>query len=69
MKKREFRALWIVRINAAAHLVGLSYSQLMHGLKKGGIEMDRKMLADLAMRDPSGFNAVAEVAKAQLAAA
>src|SRR5512143_1561253 len=68
VKKREFRALWIVRINAAAHLVGLSYSQLMHGLKKSGIAMDRKMLADLAMRDPNGFNAVAEVAKAQLAA-
>ncbi len=47
---------------------GLSYCQLMHGLKKGGIEIDRKMLADLAMRDPDGFNAVAEVAKAQLAA-
>ena len=67
MKKREFRALWIVRINAAARLVGLSYSQLIQGLKKSGIEMDRKMLADLAMRDPNGFNAVAEVAKAQLA--
>jgi large subunit ribosomal protein L20 len=68
VKKREFRALWILRINAAARLVGLSYSQLMHGLKKSGIAMDRKMLADLAMRDPGGFNAVAEVAKAQLAA-
>lgn len=68
VKKREFRSLWILRINAAARLVGLSYSQLMHGLKKSGIAMDRKMLADLAMRDPSGFNAVAEVAKAQLAA-
>ena len=68
LKKREFRSLWILRINAAARLVGLSYSQLMHGLKKSGIAMDRKMLADLAMRDPSGFNAVAEVAKAQLAA-
>jgi large subunit ribosomal protein L20 len=67
-KKRDFRSLWIVRINAAARLVGLSYSQLMQGLKKGGIAMDRKMLADLAMRDPGGFNAVAEVAKAQLAA-
>lgn len=68
VKKREFRALWIVRINAAARLVGLTYAQLINGLKKGGIAMDRKMLADLAMRDPSGFNAVAEVAKAQLAA-
>ena len=69
VKKREFRALWIVRINAAARLAGLSYSQLMHGLKMGGIEIDRKMLADLAMRDPNGFSAVAEVAKSQLAAA
>ena len=68
VKKREFRALWIVRINAAARLAGLSYSQLINGLKKGGIAMDRKMLANLAMHDPNGFNAIAEVAKAQLAA-
>lgn len=68
VKKREFRALWIVRINAAARLAGLSYSQLINGLKKGGIAMDRKMLADLAMNDPHGFTAIAEVAKAQLAA-
>jgi large subunit ribosomal protein L20 len=68
VKKREFRALWIVRINAAARLIGLTYGQLMHGLKKGGIDIDRKMLADLAMNDPSGFGAIAEVAKAQLAA-
>jgi large subunit ribosomal protein L20 len=68
VRKRDFRSLWIIRINAAARLVGLSYSQLVHGLKKGGISMDRKVLADLAMRDPSGFNAIAEVAKAQLAA-
>ncbi len=68
VRKREFRSLWIVRINAAARLVGLTYAQLVHGLRKGGIEMDRKMLADLAMRDPNGFNAVAEVAKAQIAA-
>jgi large subunit ribosomal protein L20 len=69
VRKREFRSLWIVRINAAARLVGLSYAQLIHGLKKSGIAMDRKVLADLAMRDPNGFNAIAEVAKAQLAAA
>ena len=69
MQQARVPRLWIVRINAAARLVGLSYSQLIHGLKKSGIEMDRKMLADLAMRDPSGFNAIAEVAKAQLAAA
>ena len=68
VRKREFRSLWIVRINAAARLVGLTYSQLVCGLKKGGIAMDRKMLADLAMRDPTGFHAVAELAKAQLAA-
>jgi large subunit ribosomal protein L20 len=69
VRKREFRSLWIVRINAAARLVGLSYSQLVNGLKKSGIAMDRKVLADLAMRDPNGFNAIAEVAKAQLPAA
>ena len=68
VRKREFRSLWIVRINAAARLVGLTYRQLIHGLKKGGIAMDRKVLAELAVRDPSGFNAIAELAKAQLAA-
>jgi large subunit ribosomal protein L20 len=68
VRKREFRSLWIVRINAAARLAGLSYSQLIHGLQKGGIAIDRKMLADLAMRDPSGFSAIAEIAKAQLPA-
>jgi large subunit ribosomal protein L20 len=67
-RKREFRSLWIVRINAAARLVGLTYAQLIDGLKRGGIAIDRKVLADLAMRDPSGFNAIAEVAKAQRAA-
>ena len=56
-----------MRINAAARLVGLTYAQLINGLKKGGIAMDRKVLADLAMRDPNGFNAIAEVAKGQLA--
>lgn len=68
VRKREFRSLWIIRINAAARLAGLSYSQLVHGLKKSGIVMDRKVLADLAMRDPKGFDAIAEIAKAQLAA-
>jgi large subunit ribosomal protein L20 len=68
VRKREFRSLWIVRINAAARLVGLTYGQLISGLKKGGIAMDRKVLAELAMRDPSGFNAIAAIAKAQLAA-
>src|SRR5262245_51042594 len=64
VKKREFRSLWIVRINAAARLVGLTYAQLMHGLKRSGIAIDRKVLADMAMRDPQGFNAIAETAKA-----
>lgn len=68
VRKREFRSLWIVRINAAARLAGLSYSQLVHGLKKSGIVMDRKVLADLAMRDPKGFDAIAEIVKSQLAA-
>ena len=68
VRKREFRSLWIVRINAAARLVGLTYAQLINGLKKGGIAMDRKVLADLAMHDPTGFNAIAEIAKAPLAA-
>src|SRR5262245_37604020 len=64
VRKREFRSLWIVRINAAARLAGLTYARLMNGLKKSGIAMDRKMLANLAMRDPDGFKAIAEVAKA-----
>ncbi len=68
VKKREFRALWIVRINAAARCVGLTYRELIHGLKKSGIEIDRKVLADLAMHDPDGFNAIAEAAKQQIAA-
>jgi len=68
VRKRTFRGLWIVRINAAARLNGLSYSQLMHGLKQGGIGVDRKMLADLAVRDPAGFQEFAQVAKAHLAA-
>jgi large subunit ribosomal protein L20 len=69
VRKRDFRSLWIVRINAGARLVGISYSQLIRGLTKAGIAIDRKMLADLAMRDPQGFGAIAETAKAQLAAA
>ncbi len=68
VRKRDFRSLWIVRINAAARLAGLTYGQLIHGLKKGGISIDRKMLANLAVSDPDGFNAIAGVAKAQLAA-
>ncbi len=68
VKKREFRSLWIVRINAAARRAGLNYRDFMHGLKKGGIEIDRKVLADMAMHDPEGFGALAEAAKQQLAA-
>ncbi len=68
VRKRAFRGLWIVRINAAARQCGLSYSQLIHGLQTGGVGVDRKMLADLAVRDPAGFQEVAQVAKAHLAA-
>jgi large subunit ribosomal protein L20 len=68
VRKREFRSLWIVRINAAARQCGLSYSQLVHGLQQAGVTVDRKMLADLAVRDPAGFQAVAQVAKARPAA-
>ncbi|HXF97774.1 MAG TPA: 50S ribosomal protein L20 [Gaiellaceae bacterium] len=65
-KKRTFRALWIVRINAAARAHGLSYNRFMAGVKKAGIELDRKSLADLAVSDPQAFAAVAERAKAAL---
>jgi large subunit ribosomal protein L20 len=68
-KKRQLRSLWIVRINAAARLHGLSYSRLMAGLKAAGSELDRKVLADLAVRDPQAFGRVAETAKQALAAA
>ena len=63
-KKRDFRALWIVRINAAARGSGLSYSRLIAGLNKARIALDRKVLADLAISDPAGFAAVANLAKA-----
>ncbi|MFS0654627.1 50S ribosomal protein L20 [Bacillus sp. 179-C3.3 HS] len=65
-KKRDFRKLWITRINAAARMNGLSYSRLMHGLKLAGIEVNRKMLADLAVNDLGAFNQLADAAKAQL---
>ena len=65
-KKRQFRALWIARINAAAREHGLSYSRLINGLKKAEVEVDRKVLADLAVRDKTAFGALAEKAKAQL---
>ncbi len=65
-RKRQFRALWIARINAAARECGLSYSRLINGLKKAAIEVDRKVLADLAVHDPAAFSALAEKAKASL---
>jgi large subunit ribosomal protein L20 len=68
-KKRDFRKLWIVRINAGAHLHGMSYSVFMHGLKKAGIEIDRKVLSDIAINDPAGFGAIAEKVKAAVNAA
>ena len=66
-RKRQFRALWIARINAAARVNGLSYSRLIAGLKKAAIEIDRKVLADLAVYEQSAFTAVVEKAKAALA--
>ncbi|OOZ34962.1 50S ribosomal protein L20 [Solemya velesiana gill symbiont] len=65
-KKRQFRALWIARINAGARANGLSYSRMINGLKKANIEIDRKMLADLAIFDKPAFSALAEQAKASL---
>ena len=67
-RKREFRVLWIARINAAARELGLSYSVFMNGLKKASIEIDRKMLADLAVADKSAFARIASEVKAKLAA-
>ena len=66
-KKRVFRSLWIARINAAAREHGLSYSRFMHGLKEAGVEMDRKVLAELAIVDPQAFGALAEMAKSKAA--
>ena len=63
-RKRDFRSLWIVRINAAARALGISYSKLIAGLAKAKIAIDRKILADLAVADPAGFGAVANIAKA-----
>ncbi len=65
-RKRDFRKLWIIRINAAAHMNDLSYSKLMHGLKLANIEIDRKVLAELAISDPSGFAQIANLASQQL---
>jgi large subunit ribosomal protein L20 len=66
-RKRQFRQLWIARINAAARMNGLSYSRMMHGLKLAGVDMNRKMLAELAVNDAEGFTALAELAKTKLA--
>ena len=65
-KKGDFRRLWIIRINAAARLHQLSYSRLMNGLRRAGVEINRKVLADLAVRDPAAFQQLAEVAKQAL---
>ena len=67
-KKRDFRRLWIVRINAAARQAGIRYSEFIHGLKKAGIELDRKVLAEIAYNDPKTFSELIEKAKAALAA-
>lgn len=67
VRKRQFRALWIQRINAAARLEGLTYSRFMNGLKLAGVELDRKVLADLAVREPEAFKVIAEQAKAAIA--
>ncbi len=66
-RKRQFRQLWIARINAAARMNGLSYSKLMHGLKLAEVDINRKMLSELAISDPAAFTALAEVAKSKLA--
>ena len=68
-RKRDFRTLWIQRIGAAARNNGLSYSQLIHGLKVGGIELDRKILAEMAVNDATGFASLVEIAKSHLTAA
>jgi large subunit ribosomal protein L20 len=65
VRKREFRRLWIARINAAARVNEITYSRLIHGIHKAGIEIDRKVLADLAVHDPKGFSAIASIAKGE----
>ncbi|MEE0116791.1 MAG: 50S ribosomal protein L20, partial [Lachnospiraceae bacterium] len=66
-RKRQFRQLWIARINAAARMNGLSYSRFMYGLKLAGVEMNRKMLAEMAVNDAEGFATLAELAKTKIA--
>ena len=65
-KKRDFRKLWIARINAGCRLNGMSYSSFMHGLKVAGVDLNRKVLADIAVNDPAGFTALTETAKANI---
>src|SRR6201985_2043306 len=65
-KKRQYRSLWIVRVGAAARIHGMSYTQLIHGLKTAGVELDRKILADIAVHDPGAFKSLAEQAKGAL---
>jgi large subunit ribosomal protein L20 len=67
VRKRSFRALWIQRLNAAARLEGMTYSRFIHGLERAGIDMDRKVLADIAGNDPAAFKAIAEKVRAALA--
>ena len=69
VRKRDFRKLWIIRINAAVRERGVRYSEFIHGLKLAGIDLDRKTLSEMAIDDPSGFDAVVELAKVALAAA
>jgi large subunit ribosomal protein L20 len=69
VRKRDFRRLWIIRINAGARLHGLSYNQFIHGLKLAQIDLDRKVLADIAVADPAAFGVIAEAAKAALTSA
>ena len=66
VRKRDFRRLWIARINAAARMNNLSYSKFVHGLKLAGVELDRKVMAELAISDPSGFSQIAKLASEQL---
>lgn len=66
-RKRQMRQLWIARINAAARMNGISYSKFMHGLKLAGVEVNRKMLSEMAISDPAGFAALAELAKSKVA--
>ncbi|MBA2114243.1 50S ribosomal protein L20 [Bremerella alba] len=68
VRKREFRKLWIIRLNAAARERGIRYSEFIHGLKKAGINLDRKVLSEMAIHDPGAFDAIAEEVKAALAA-